>query len=45
MITVKIMKSKKEGKERDGFKAVTNIERATTVEEIVRFLFKKVIVD
>ncbi|CAG9539564.1 unnamed protein product [Cercopithifilaria johnstoni] len=36
MITVKIMKSKKEEKKRkEGFKAITNIERAATVEEIV----------
>ncbi|OZC05978.1 hypothetical protein X798_07039 [Onchocerca flexuosa] len=36
MITVKIMKSKNEGKKRrDGFKVATNIERVTTVEEIV----------
>uniref|UniRef100_A0A8R1XZU4 WD_REPEATS_REGION domain-containing protein n=1 Tax=Onchocerca volvulus TaxID=6282 RepID=A0A8R1XZU4_ONCVO len=40
MITVKILKSKNEGKKRkDGFKVATNIERATTVEEIVNTHF------
>ncbi|KAM3722642.1 Double-strand break repair protein [Dirofilaria immitis] len=35
MITVKVMKSKKQGKKEGGFKITTNIERTTTVEEIV----------
>lgn len=36
------MKSKKEEKKREGFKAATIIEKTATIEEIVRFLFKKI---
>lgn len=38
MITIKILKSKRELKKDGGWKAVTNLETTTTVEDIVRSL-------